>query len=368
MDNLLQKANINESELRSFIIRISADELSKLSEPCHYPKIKGYFHQLLDLTGLTTGDIKDFFSEFYKGSKQAVLSIHRDPHTNLVIFIAYHFLKERDMQSYLSSLLWHMLKEYSRLMHIRIPYCNTQVFMYTLEHLSKAHLFVREKGIAGAVYHITRMMQNRYSDAILSKNADEIAGFITASRTRIQQSISSFQNAYFRHHKEGSRYRTPYTGEGGEEYEYQTLEKRTQVVDTIKKSITVYKEIDEKALLEAKTLTKVRESLARLIVTELSNITYQEEIRMILDLFIRDIKSTPALCGKEFFTYLRSLMAIKRTTKPVYFKQQINELLVKLLKATNTFDNYNRLTSQSQSLINSFLALYITMFARNKLC
>jgi len=364
MDSLLQKANIDEPELRSFIIRLSASELGKLSEPCHYPTMKGYFHQLLSLTGLTISDIKEFFSGFYK--EYAWSNIHKDPHTNLLILIMYYFLKKRDIQTYLSTMLWHVLKQYSHLMHIRIPYCNSQVFMYTLEHLSKTHLFVREKGISGAMYHITQRMQYIYTDAILSKDAKEIAAFITASRTRVQQSIASFQNAYYKHHKEGSKYRTPYTGEEGQEYE--TLEKRTQVVDTIKKSITVYKEIDEKAILEAKTLTKVRESLARLIVGELSNITYQEEIRMILDLFIRDIKSTSVLCGEKFFTYVKSLMAIKRTTKPVYFKQQINELLIKLLKATNTFSNYNDLTSQSQSLINSFLALYITMFARNKLC
>lgn len=368
MDILLAKANINEPELKSYIIRVSADEMGKLSEPCYYPKIQKHFYQLLNLTGLTEKDLKEHIAEFYRGSKQAALRLHRDTHTNLVIFIAYYFLKKRDMQTYLSSLLWHSLKEYSRLMHHRLRYCNNGVFTYTLEHLSKTHLFVREKSIAGALFFITQQMQNIYTDIILTKNADEIAGFITACRTRIRQSITSFQILYYKYQKEGVKYRAPYTSEEGEEYEYQTLEKRTQLVDSITKSIVVYKEIDEKALAEAKSLTKVRETLATLIVQELSNVTYQENVKSIVDLFVRDVNSVSIICGKEFFKYVRILMAIKRTTRPVYFKQQVNELLIKILKATKTFSNYSKLTPQSQSLVTSFLAFYITMFVRNKIC
>jgi len=368
MDDLLVKATIQEDELRSYAVRIAADELSKLSEPCYYPEIPKHYYEFLHFTGLTEADIRQSFKEFFTGVKEAPLSIHKDPKSQILIFLMHYFQKKRDIQSYISILLYYILKAYSNLMHGRIKFCNKDVFRYTLEHLSKTHLFNREKTIAGAIHYMMQQMQNKYTNAFLTKDARLIALFMSESRSRVRQSITSFQNAYYKFHKEGLKFREPYVGEQGEEFEYQTLEKRTLIVDTITKSITVYREIDEKALLEAKTITKIRESLARQIVEELSNVAYQENVRIVLDLFIRDLKSASSLCGKDFFSYVRSLMAIKKTNKPVYFKQQVYTLLVKILKSIKAIDTFMKLTSQSKALHGSFLALYIAMFVKNKTC
>jgi hypothetical protein len=368
MNDLLTKSTIEEDELKSYVVRIAADELGKLSEPCYYPEIPKHYYEFLHLTGLTESDIKESFKEFFRGIKEAPLSIHRDPKSQILIFLIHYFLTKKDVQSYVSTLLYYVIKAYSNLMWGRIPHCNKDIFRYTLDHLSKTHLYNREKGIAGAIYYIMQEMRSKYTDAFLSKDARSIALFMSESRSRIRQSITSFQNAYYKFHKQGLKFREPYVGEEGEEFEYQTLEKRTLLIDTITKSITVYREIDEKALVEAKYITKVRESLARQIIEELTNVKYQENIRMVLDLFIRDIKSTSTLCGKDFYAYTRSLMAVKKTNKPIYFKQQINELLIKILKSIKVFQNFLQLTPQSKSLVGSFLALYIAMFLRNKKC
>jgi hypothetical protein len=211
-------------------------------------------------------------------------------------------------------------------------------------------------------------MKNKYTDSFLSKDARQIAMFITECRTRVSQSIRSFQIAYYKFSKEGLKFREPYVGEEGGEFEYQTVEKRNLLIDNITKSITVYREIDEKALAEAKSLTKIRESLSRQIVEELANVKYQENVRTVLDLFVRDIKSSSSICGKDFFPYVRSLMAVKKSNKPIYFKQQVYELLVKILKSIKSLDSFLRLTSQSKSLHGSFLAFYIAMFLKNKIC
>ena len=368
MDDLLLKAQIDDTDLKSYAIRTAGNELTKLSEPCYYPEISKHNYQFLHLTNLTDQDIKASFKEFFKEVKTAPLSIHRDPKTLILVFLMYYFLKKKDQAAYISVLLYYVLKAYSNLMHGRIKYCNKDVFRYTLEHMSKTHLFNREKSIAGAMYHIMKEMQNRYSDAFLAKDAEQIGLFISECRSRIRQSITSFQNAYYKFSKEGLKLREPYVGEEGEEFEYQTLEKRNLLIDNITKSITVYREIDEKALTEAKSLTKIRESISRQIVEELINVKYQENVRTVLDLFVRDIKSTSSMCGKDFFPYVRSLMAVKKTNKPVYFKQQIYELLVKILKSIKALDTFLGQTPQTKSLHGSFLALYIAMFLRNKIC
>jgi hypothetical protein len=368
MDDLLLKANIDEAEIKSYAIRTAADELSKLSEPCYYPEISSHNYQFLHLTNLTDQDIRASFKEFFKGVKTAPLSIHRDPKTLILVFLMYYFLKKRDQSSYISILLYYVLKAYSNLMHGRIQYCNKDVFRYTLEHMSKTHLFNREKSISGAMYHIMKEMQNRYTDDFLSKDAERIGLFMSECRSRIRQSITSFQNAYYKFSKEGLKYRQPYVGEEGEEFEYQIVEKRNLLIDTITKSITVYREIDEKALAEAKSTAKIRESISRQIVEELTNVKYQENVKLILDLFIRDIKAASTMCGKDFFPYVRSLMAVKKTNKPIYFKQQIYELLVKILKSIKALDTFLGQTPQTKSLHGSFLAFYIAMFLKNKIC
>ena len=368
MNDLLIKSSIDEADLKSYVVRTAANELAKLSEPCYYPEITKHYYEFLHLTNLTEQDIKTSFSELFKGVKEAPLSIHRDPKSNILIFLMHNFLKKKDQQAYISILLYYVLKAYSNLMHHRIKYCNKDVFRYTLEQMSKTHLFVREKSIAGAMYYIMQEMRNKYTNSFLSKDARAIAMFMTECRSRVRQSITSFQIAYYKFSKEGLKFREPYVGEEGGEFEYQTLEKRNLLIDNITKSITVYQEIDEKALAEAKSLTKIRESLARQIVEELANIKYQENVRTVLDLFVRDIKSTSSICGKDFFPYVRSLMAVKKTNRPIYFKQQVNELLIKVLKSIKMFETFLQLTSQSKSLVGSFLALYIAMFLRNKIC
>jgi len=367
MDDLLNKATVQD-ELRSYINRIAVDELNKLSEPCYYPEIQKHYYEFLHLTGLTENDIRDSFAEFFRGVKEAPLSIHRDPKSQLVIFLMYYYLKKRDVHTYVSALLYYVLKAYSNLIHHRIKFCNPGVFKYTLEHLSKTHLFNREKSIAGAIYYITKQMESRYTDAILRRDAKSIALFMTEARHRVAQSIRSFQNAYYRFSKEGLKFRGPLIGEEGEEIEYQSMEKRSLIIDEITKNITVYREIDQKALSDAKSFTKIKESLSRQIVEELSNIKYQEKVKVILDLFIRDIKSTTQLCGKDFFKYIKSLMAIKKTSRPLYFKQEINKLLFDILTSIKALNSFQKLTPQSKSLHSSFLAYYIAMFVRNKLC
>ena len=61
-------------------------------------------------------------------------------------------------------------------------------------------------------------------------------------------------------------------------------------------------------------------------------------------------------------------MAVKRTKSTVYFKQRVNILLLKVLEDVKFKNRFESLTSQTKSLINLFLAYYITMVLRNTIC
>ena len=66
MDILLKESKVNKPKLKRLITQLTAGELSKLSEPCYYPPLKGPYFQLLSATGLTDKQVKEFIKRFYK--------------------------------------------------------------------------------------------------------------------------------------------------------------------------------------------------------------------------------------------------------------------------------------------------------------
>jgi len=100
----------------------------------------------------------------------------------------------------------------------------------------------------------------------------------------------------------------------------------------------------------------------------LSDIKYSDEIRLILQLFIKGLTDASMFCGKNFYIYVKKLMAVKRTNSRVYFKQQINILLMKVLKDIGYTKTFNSYTAQTQFIVYSYLAYYLTLVMRNSVC
>jgi len=109
-------------------------------------------------------------------------------------------------------------------------------------------------------------------------------------------------------------------------------------------------------------------SLAVLITKTINDLKYSDVIKHIYRLYLKDLSNIKQLCGKGYFSHTKKMMSIKRTNEQVYFKQQINILIIKVMKDINYFKRYNTLTPQSQFNINSFLSYYLTMALRNSLC
>lgn len=363
MKELLEKSNVNYSRLKSFIYKVTAAELSNLAEPCYYPEHKRYFYEMLHLCGLKESDIKEFISRFYKGTKGEQFLLVKDVGSNLLLFIMYYFLQKKDQMSYSSTMTFYMIRQYSNLIRRQIKYCNPDYFRYTLDNLAKTHLFSREKTIPSALYYLSKEMQKRFTNEIKNKDPNGIIKFIQESRHRISQSIKSFGEIYYKAAKEGKGIKISKDEE--EEVKYQIAEKTPRLIEDITKKITVYRQIDSKALDESRNLTKVKTSIATLIVKELSNPKYSDNVKLILTLFIQDLPNVSSLRGTDYFGYVRKLMSIKRTTKKIYFKQQVEELLNEILLALDYKSKFESQTNQTQFLFKLFLAYYITMCLRN---
>jgi hypothetical protein len=59
---------------------------------------------------------------------------------------------------------------------------------------------------------------------------------------------------------------------------------------------------------------------------------------------------------------------LKRTKEQIYFKQQIEILLNKVLVEIDYLDKYNSLRNPIKYQINLFLAFYLTILFRRTLC
>jgi hypothetical protein len=370
MNTLLQKATIDKTTLKSTLTRAAAFNLSSLSEPCFKPPTKKHYYDFLMLCHLSEQDVKQFTKEMWHGRIEARFQLHMDPISNFYIFLMWYFLHQHDQAAFKTVMLFYVVRHYRALLDKHLQFCNEDTFKYALDTLTKTHLFSRERTIGNALQYLSSELAIRYQKDIETINLDGISRFITVSRHRISQSIKSFAEAYYRASKEGSKIKTSQepTDDDENAFQYQSMQKDERLIIEISKKITVYKYIDIKAQEDSRQLTKINTSLATLITNTINDVKYTDEIILIFKLFVRDLQQVRSLCGKDFYKLVRDLMAIKRTTSPIYFKQQINLLLMKILEEKYYKKQYDKLTSQSQFLINLFLAYYLTIIFRNSVC
>lgn len=370
MEELLSKAKVKDAQLKRLISQVVSKNLSALSEPCFYPELKKHYYEFLKLTGLTEKDIREFVKRRWAGKKEARFSTNTNAVANFYVFILQYFLQKKDKQAYTYAMILYIIRHYSNLMHKHFKFCNEEAFKYALETLTKTHLFSREKTISNALYYMAQEMIRRWTTSLRTNDLDDIGLFMRESRHRVSQSIKSFAQTYYKATEEGVGIKSeePPNEDDENSYQQQSTSKTAKIVDNITQKITVYRYSDRKAQEAARKLSKINASLATRIVSKLNNTKHSDAIRLILKLYVKDIKDAKQICGKEYEKYVRQIMSIKRTRLKLYFKQQVNLLLISLLKEFGYTTQYNKLTTQTQFLINLFLAYYLTMLIRNTVC
>lgn len=370
MDEFLNKLNINLPKLKRFINKSTAYELSQLSTPCYYPKTKKLYYELLALVGIKDKEFKEFVKNTYKNTKAAQWALWKDPTTNLLIVIMHIFLKNRDVKMFMSTMVYYMIVQYSRLMNKQIKYCYEDTFSYTLDNMTRTHLFYREKTISNSLFYLANEVQKRFKDDIKDWDIEKIISFIGISRHRISQSVKSFAESYYRYRKEGMSIKTQNepTDDEVNVYQYKVQQRGQKLITELLKKITVYRTIDRKSFDEAKDLTKVKTSVATLMIEKLNNEKNMENIKIIMQLFLKEVTDVSMICGKNYLPTVKRLMTVKRTTAKVYFKAQVNILVKDIIEDMDFRETYEKYTSQTQFIINSFLAFYLTGMIKNSIC
>jgi len=305
--------------------------------------------------------VKRFYTGDEKKNKLII-----DPITNLLIFIMRYFLDKRDKIGFNYTMIYYNIRTYTNSMIRQIQYCNKDYFKYTLEHLGKNHLYSVHKTISNAIYYMATEMIRKHTETIRDADPFKIGKFIQECRHRHVQSIRSFSYLYYEAAEKGLTVKIPYETEEG--IEIQLSSQTSKVVNDTVKKITVYKIIDSKALAESKLVTKVSRDFSDIVVKNISNLKYSENIRIILELYLKSLTEVKSICGKEFFMSVQKLMATKRSNSHIYFKQQVEMLLDLVLVESYLKRKFESQTSQTQYLSKLFLAYYITMVMRNTIC
>ena len=131
MEILLDKATIDLNRLKRTLHKITAFELSSLSEPCYYPSLKKYYYELLFLCKLKEKDISQYVTRFYKGKPAAKWKLHRDPISNFYIFLMYALNKSRQVTAYKSTLIFYIIRNFCSIFQI-IPNLYSKCFLVDL--------------------------------------------------------------------------------------------------------------------------------------------------------------------------------------------------------------------------------------------
>ena len=346
---------VNLAATKRYIQHVTANELASLSKPCYYPKTKRFFFELLNTLKLSDSDFKKFVLETYKETKAEKWVLWKDVGTNILIYCMYLFLRERDIKSYFTTLVYYMIVQYARLMNKQIKYCYPETFEVTLTSLSKLHLFIREKGIANALYFLAKEADKRFQKSIQNWDIDQIILFIGISRHRISQSVKSFAEAYYSNRQSKVAIKTQ--TEPSEAQALLSDKSKDKVISDISQKITVYKAIDSQAVYTSSDFCHLSTSEATLIMKELANVKYYDLVQTILMKITKTLSKTEDLCNKKIFMQKIRMLLRKDKSLQSYADKFIKQLVMK-----------TKIVVSSYSILYCFIVVSICLYLQKFVC
>jgi hypothetical protein len=375
---LLQNIDLqtNKKQLEILLTRSITYNISQLTKPCFQPAMKSLFHQIIYLLKVKKTDINKYTKMFWKGQSERNFDIYVDPISNFYIFLMSYFIKTNQKKLFKYMMNFYVLRQYSGLFSKSFSkYCVDSYFLKAFENLNKTHLFIREKTIGNALYYISLMLIRKFEKDIQKLNPKMISYFISDSRTRISQSLKSFAEAYYKISEKGGGIKIGSEDFIGDDEDDKPIsvsifeqEKTKKLAEFISKNITVYKEVNPKAFTLALKNSKVQYQNGKKIIKQLLNLKYTENIELIIILYLKSLKETNELCGNNFNKKVRDLIRIKRSKNEIYFKSEIIKLIQLLVNDYDDDIKYDDLKERMQYNYKLFLAFYLTLCVRFKIC
>jgi hypothetical protein len=377
LNTLNKKVKFNPQRVYQIIARQAGRDLNNLSEPCAKVHTKVFEAQLYRELGVTQKFVRDIAKENAKesGPKGQKSNVVRVPLTFILSYIYYRFVKINKQKMAEDIILYTLVKHYGSVFEKHLPVgCQENVFRYTIDNIVKVHLFYREKTIPNALLFLSKALNKRFYTRIKKGdwNAELMVDYMKEARHRVAQSTRSFMQAYYRNSELGIG--TSAQKEAGEDDENRNMFQTTTstgggaAIEKFLKSMFVYKNYDKKSIDEAKRASRVKPNLAEMIITMIHDRSSEENVKIILTSFLKNILDSKSLCGPDFFKIVKSRM-LKRDLKrdPYVFKNLVIGFTNSMLDSSDR-SIISPVSSRDQKPLELFVAFYITLRFRNLFC
>jgi len=363
----LINSHMNLNMIKRIITVNAISELNNISTPCYIPSIKKHLYELLRYSNINEKDLKEAVKRFWKNTKAKSWDLENDVYTNLLILLMYVYLKKRDIHTFKTIMLYFMIRQYANLMFHYFPkYCNESAFKYTLDNLTKTHIFYVKDTISSAVNYFSEQMVHRYrKDIEKYDDPDRISRFIRESRHRIAQSLRSFANAYYENEKKG----LGISQVDDESEMFIDKLKSSTVIDTIVNNITLYRIFEKKIFYSACKATNVDAEKMKEIIVELMNPKYKNHLQLCYELFAKEIPNNASkICTSEFYTILKKMLSSKKTIRIITFKTEVTKLFDMLRVKIKDKEFFDGLSEDEHKMYVSCLSLYVMTIFRIHVC
>jgi hypothetical protein len=370
MEIFENKIKFNAQRINRLLVQQVGRHINALSQPCHKIDTKDFEMTLFREMGIRPKDVKEFAERTYKDVK--VGTTHVVPFTFLIIYLYYRFLKSRQIKMAETALLYLLIKFYGSETRKSYPkFCDEEVFRYTLANITPANLFHREGTIANALIYLMRALNKKYSALIERWDPIILKDFTSQSRRRVAQSVQGFARQYYTNRDKGKRITGEKDVTSEEDDEKKNLYQNTTsgkfpAIEKFLKSMFVYKNFDRRAIDEAKRVSRVKVNLAESMISTIHSRDSEEQIKIILTSFLKEILDAKSLCGQEFFKIVRKLMMVRNYKDSFVFRNLIVNFTQSVFESGNP--PTRQLSSRDRTSLEMFVAFYITISFRNLFC
>jgi hypothetical protein len=356
-------AILDSSSLHSYMLRQTGKELQFLVEPCYYPRVASIFKELMHRTRAKEKELVKYSKIKYFNPKWKLKNpkLLQDPQTILLVLIAQDFVRRNDYAGAIAAFNLLALRYYTNTMFKFIKHCNENYFRSALENLSHNHLFNTRKTIGTAILYLSKEVFERYKNDMANDNAEEIVNMIYYLRTRINQSVRSFANHYYKIAEGGGATRQQIE----DMPEKENIDKKLkQESSKLAKNITVYASIDKRALQAAQQITRFNRNLSVQYTEALVNTKYTEKLELALYLLMRSLTALKAT-ESQYIDISKKLMSVKVSKKPVFYKKTLIEIHDQIILDLGISQKFEKFSAQSKHIARSFLSYYLTLMVFN---
>jgi len=334
------------------VSQIVGNELTNLSKPCYYPKMVRYFKDLKADLGITDDDIARFKKENLS-RKYASFVMMKDNQIVCLMMTFIFFAQAKKITISKLFFLYLNLVFQSNLMHRQFPkFCNPDAYALAFDRVSHRHLYKQKGGIPPTVQFISEAEFKKWHKLITGPRLtdESFVKMVYASRTRLNQSIKSFAEIYYKIAKDKS---SQISGDDAES-------KLEGVADRIAMMMCIYGNIDKSALSNAILKSGIRKDVGIMIISELSTPDYKEQLRFII-LLMHKLSGLNNICIEaKRLGLLRKIVS----------GQKINNYAIRdeMLKLLKTLPSSYTLNSLHNDQLIMFLSHYITLYLKGRIC